>query len=234
MSPYQVFGEGLSDSKEQCSVCSAALRDLQTELLGLLDLNSTLPALRNVLRLDAHDTSTPAAAILRVVVELSAEVVSQGLEILLPAQGREPANKFDRVNVVGDHDKLGSLVLDEGGHVVEAVLDDSWLLGLGVLAILLGLGQLHEARFLRFLGLGHVLLAEAQELRCLVLVNRHVKLIDRWRDLQTHEHDALHSLKADVLRPSHETSQVALWLDVSTEAVVARRDLTRFVRWPKY
>merc|ERR1711934_541817 len=53
----------------------------QAHLLLLLGHELLLPGLSNVLGLDAHDTATPLALVVDVVVELSAEVLAQGLEL---------------------------------------------------------------------------------------------------------------------------------------------------------
>ena len=54
----------------------------------------------------------------------------------LAAQGREPHNELDGVNVVSDDDELGELLFDEVGNVVETELDDLLLLGSGDLLLL--------------------------------------------------------------------------------------------------
>jgi hypothetical protein len=58
--------------------------------------------------------------------------------IHLAAEGREPDDELDGVNVVGDHDELGLLALDQGGDVVDAVLQNAGLV-LGVTLLVLGL-----------------------------------------------------------------------------------------------
>ena len=88
-------------------------RDLQAELLGLLELDGLLAALRDVLRLDAHDAATPAAAVLGVLVELGLEVGGERLEVLLVllGDGRE-------------RDDCGALLVHESAQALLA-LDDA-------------------------------------------------------------------------------------------------------------
>jgi hypothetical protein len=52
----------------------------------------------------------------------------------LAAEGRKPDDDFDRVDVVGDHNKLSLLLFDEGGHVVQTKLDHGSGLGGSVVA----------------------------------------------------------------------------------------------------
>ena len=72
---------------------------------------------------------------------------------------------LDGVDVVGDDDELRGLLLDEGGDGVDAVPDDSRLLGGGVaLAGGAGLGALAKALLLRLLRLRAVLVQELEQL----------------------------------------------------------------------
>lgn len=83
----------------------------------------------------------------------------------LAAESGEPDNELDGVDVVGDGDELGLLLLNKGGDVVQAELDDSGGLrlnnSLGVLG--LSLGSLQEASLLLGLALGLVLVEELEE-----------------------------------------------------------------------
>lgn len=55
---------------------------------------------------------------------------------LLAAEGWEEYNHFDRIDVVGHHNKLGSAILDEVGNVVKAKLkEDGLRASLGVLRL---------------------------------------------------------------------------------------------------
>ena len=55
-------------------------------------------------------------------------------DVQLSAEVGQPDDKLDGIDVVGDHNQLGLLVLDELGDVVEAELE---VVGLGVLDLLL-------------------------------------------------------------------------------------------------
>lgn len=84
----------------------------------------------------------------------------------LSAQGGEVHDQLEGLDVVGDHDKVGFLLLDERGHVVETVLEHDGLgsLLLGVLAGVLELSLLDESLLLLLLVLGGVLSEELNQL----------------------------------------------------------------------
>jgi len=54
----------------------------------------------------------------------------------------------------------------------------------------------------------------------LVLVNRHVELIERWWHLEALEKNALHTLKLDILGPSSEARNITLGLDITSKTKV--------------
>jgi len=86
----------------------------------------------------------------------------------LAAEGREPDDDLDRVNIMGDADHGRLLLLDEGGDVVDAALHEHGLLTLGGSAAS-GLGGtgLLEALLLLLLGLRAVLVEHLEDLgRC--------------------------------------------------------------------
>jgi hypothetical protein len=92
----------------------------------------------------------------------------------LAAESGEEDDKLDRVNIVGNDDEVGLLLLDETDNVVETVLGKARLLGVlggrlvSLLGLGLGLGQ--ETRLLLLLGFGLVLVEELEELGGGVLV----------------------------------------------------------------
>mmetsp|Transcript_64423 Transcript_64423/g.106716 ORF Transcript_64423/g.106716 Transcript_64423/m.106716 type:complete len:254 (-) Transcript_64423:125-886(-) len=143
-------------------------------------------------------------------------------DFLLAAECGEPAHELNGFHIMGNDDELCNFVLDQCGDVVQTILDHLWLLGFDLLAIFLLLSHLHQAVLLRLPRLRHVLLHEAKYRRRLILVNGHVELVDRRWHLQAHEHDLLHALQADILRPFYKSTEVPLWLDVATQSVIAR------------
>jgi hypothetical protein len=125
--------------------------------------------------------------------------------------------------------------------VVETVLGDVGLLAdvLLLLALSDGSGLLGEALLLLGLGLGTVLVEDLESLGGKVTVGNVLELGNRRWDLQAHVKNLLLALKTDVsaahhqylqgvvdsgvcLRPSDHAADVALGLDVLTDAIVAR------------
>ena len=43
------------------------------------------------------------------------------------AQSGQPHHEFDWVNIVGNHNQFGLLLLDQSGHVIETALYELWL-----------------------------------------------------------------------------------------------------------
>ena len=80
--------------------------------------------------------------------------------VLLAAKGGQVDDALNGVDVVGNDDELGLVLLNQGGDVVESVLDVHGLGSLGVLGLSSGL----EAELLLLLGLGGVLGEELEEL----------------------------------------------------------------------
>jgi len=137
--------------------------------------------------------------------------------VLLTAELGQPADELNGVNVVGNNDELGRLVLDELGDVVESVFKLNGLLsGVDGLSVLLLLGNLNQSLLLLLASLRGVLVQESQKLGGLVLVNSIGKLGNGWGNLKTLEKDSLLTLKLDELGPFGETGQVTGRLDVST------------------
>ena len=141
----------------------------------------------------------------------------------LAAESGKEDNQLNGVNVVGDQDEGGLLVLDEADNVVETVLDVVGLLGdiLLLLALSDGGGLGVETLLLLGLGLRTVLGEELEGLGSGVAVQGVLELSDGRRNLQTHVQNLLLALKTDILGPLDEAGQVALGLDVLANAEVA-------------
>ena len=82
-------------------------------------------------------------------------------DILGSAEGREPADELDGVDVGGNDNELGLVVLNKGGNLVEAEFEHVWLLSLVVLSVNLVLGSLGESGLLLSLLLNRVVLEES-------------------------------------------------------------------------
>lgn len=141
----------------------------------------------------------------------------------LAAESRKEDDKLNWVNIVGDEDQRGLLVLNQSNNVVKTVLDGIWLLA-NILLLLTGLdsgGLLVETLLLLSLGLRAVLVQELEGLGSGVAVEGVLELGNRWWNLQAEVENLALALKADVGGPFHHTAKVAGWLDVLTDAKVA-------------
>lgn len=140
----------------------------------------------------------------------------------LAAESGQEDDELNGVDIVGDQDERGLLVLNQANHVVETVLDDVGLLAdvLLLLALLDGGSLLEETLLLLRLGLGAVLVKELEGLGGGVLVEHLLELGDRRRHLQAHVEDLLLALEADILGPLDHARQVALGLDGLADAEV--------------
>lgn len=142
----------------------------------------------------------------------------------LTAESRQEDDELNRVDIVGDQDQGGLLVLNQANDVVQTVLDGVGLLGdvLLLLALLDGGGLLQQTLLLLDLGLRAVLVEELESLGGGVLVEDLLELGDRRGNLQPHVEDLLLALQADILGPLHHARKVALGLDIGADTEVAR------------
>jgi len=94
-------------------------------------------------------------------------------------KGREPDDQFDGVDVVGDDDELGLFGFNEGGDVVQAILDTDGLLSLFQgLAGSLGSSGSSQTLLLLDLSFRLVLVEQAEQLGGSVLVQSTRELVD--------------------------------------------------------
>jgi len=139
----------------------------------------------------------------------------------LAAEGWKMHHQLDRVHVVGDHHQLSRLLLDQSGHRVEALSDNGGPFAGGVLFavhLLLGFGQ--ESLLLGLSAFGAVLVQKLHHLSGGGAIQGHRELVNRRRNFETLLKDGLLSLEDDVLGPADETGQIALGLDVLTDAEI--------------
>jgi len=133
------------------------------------------------------------------------------------AEGRQPHDDLNGVDVVSDDDQLGFLLLDELGDVVDSHLDAHWLLGGSVATSSLLLSSISNTLRLLGLGLGLELVEETEELTSLTLVECALELVDCWGELKALVQDAAGALQTDVLWPLDESGEVAGGTDVTTD-----------------
>ncbi len=135
----------------------------------------------------------------------------------LAAEGGQPEDEFNRINIVGDDDQLGLLGFYESGDVVDTVLDHDGLLSLidlGTTGSLLGEGT--QTSLLISIRFRAVLVKQLEELGSGVLVQGLGELVDRGRDLQTLLQDGSLTLQTNVRGPLDETGKITLGLNSLT------------------
>jgi hypothetical protein len=156
----------------------------------------------------------------------------------LAAEGGEEDNQLNGVNIVGDQDEGSLLVLNKADNVVQTELGGVGLLADILLLLALGDGGSLLGKTLLLLGLGlrAVLVEELESLgsdyealvvirhidcgRLTVAVSNVLELGNRRGNLQAKVEDLLLALKTDVRGPADHATEVALGLDVLTDAKV--------------
>jgi hypothetical protein len=140
-------------------------------------------------------------------------------DLHLTAEGGHPHDEFDGVDVTGDQDKLGLLLLDEGGDVLESELDNIGDLVVRFLSSSSGGGSLLDSLLLGGRSLRAVLVKKSEDSHGLVLAQSLGELVDRRGDLKTLVQDGTLTLDADILGPTDETTEVtALGADGSSNS----------------
>ena len=122
---------------------------------------------------------------------------------------------------MSDDNELGLLVLNESGDVVKTELKDNGLLGLDLLSFSLGDSGSNGSDLLFSNSLGSVLAQELQQVSRVVLVEGLGELVDLRRHLESLEEHSFLSLESNVSGPSHESGQISLGLDITTNSEVS-------------
>merc|ERR1719342_407936 len=130
-------------------------------------------------------------------------------------------DQLNGINIIGDHHKLGLLLLNQGGHSVNTMADDGSALG-GCILLTSSPGgsALPEPLLLGLLGLWPVLVHKLEQLGGSLTIQGGVELVHRWGHLKTGLKDNLLPLETDVLGPLNEPGEVPWWLDISSNAEV--------------
>lgn len=140
-------------------------------------------------------------------------------DLHLTAKSGHPHDKFDGVNITGDQDKLGLLLLDKGGDVLESELDNIGDLVVRFFASSSGGSNLLDSLLLGGRCLGAVFVEKSEDSHGLVLAQSLGELIDRRGDLKTLVQDSALALDADILGPSDETTEItSLGADGSSDS----------------
>jgi hypothetical protein len=119
------------------------------------------------------------------------------------------------IHIMSDDNQLGLFLLDQVGNGVDSRANHRRALGRHISAslhTLLSPGR--QTGLLLLLALRLVLVEQTEKLGSSLFVKGLVELVDGRGDLQTLQQNRLLALKANVLGPSHETSQITLGLNV--------------------
>ena len=140
-------------------------------------------------------------------------------DIVLFAESWEMENKFNWVDIMSDQYKLGFLLFNEGGDMVETEFDDDWFDRFSFFLVLFVLSLLLESLDFLFSSLWLILGEEFESFMGLISVQSVGELSDlRW-DLESGHQDSLLSLESDILRPFDESCEIHFVHNVSSNSV---------------
>mmetsp|Transcript_16935 Transcript_16935/g.23862 ORF Transcript_16935/g.23862 Transcript_16935/m.23862 type:complete len:246 (-) Transcript_16935:199-936(-) len=236
---YSHFGLFVCVCSSSSTICLGLSKRL--ELLGFFNSHSLLTLIKLGLSLETHDSTTPLAHQVSIIIELFLGKILQKVElsriflghtrqgntgsslqvdkstktslildnhkgnIHLTAQGRHPKDKFYGVDITGNQDKFSLLFFNQGGHVLQTVLDLVGSLFSRVLATGGSSSGILDALLLGRRGFGTVLVQQGKDSHGFILANGLGKLVNGRRNLQTLVQDSTLTLKTNVLGPTDET-----------------------------
>lgn len=180
------------------------------------DLNK-VGELSLVLAINVDESQSRGGLLTNNLTEASLALNDDEWDALLTAEGGKPHNELNGLNVVSDDDQLSLLLLNEASDVLEAILDNVGLLGLSLTSSLILSGS-EQTSLLLGGSLGSVGVQELEEQCGGVLVEGLGELVDHRGNLQALEQNSALALNADVTRPLDKAGQVALVLQVATDA----------------
>lgn len=196
---------------------STPLATVLVELVGEVSLGGADEGseLSLVLAVDLLESDNSGSLLVDDRAETSLALDNDVRDTHLPAESRKEDDELDGVDIVGDDDKGSLLGLNESDDVVETVLGEERLFGVGLgLALSGGSSGLGKTGLLLLLGLGAVLVQKLEQLGRGVLVESVGELGDGRGNLKTLVKDDLLALETDVLGPLDEAGEVGLGLDV--------------------
>ena len=139
----------------------------------------------------------------------------------LAAESGQPDDNLNGVNIVSNDDEGSLLGLNQSGDVVDTVLDDKGLLGLGLLTLLhLSSSSSGQTLLLLDAGLGAVLVDELEQLGGSVLVQDLGELVQSWGNLETLVQDLALTLEANIFGPLDIAGKILDGLDILTDTKV--------------
>jgi len=176
--------------------------------------------LRLVFLSDTGDRNTGGDLLVNQSSQSSLILDNHEGDLHLSAKSRHPHDEFDRIDIAGDEDKLGLLLFNKSGDVLESELDNVRCLAAGIsLSSGLGGSGFLEALLLGGRGLRSVLVEKSEDSHGFVLSKSLGELVDRRRDLQSLVENSSLTLDADILGPLDESTQVtSLGSDITSNS----------------
>ncbi len=158
-----------------------SLNSPNTSVLVIVSIEESSESLQVVLilLLDLSEGNTGGGLLVDNLTESGLSLNEAVWDFHLSAEGWEMNHQLNRDDIMGDSNKLGSLVLNKSGYVAETELSNDWLGSLlGFLTVSLSLGLFLESLSLLDLGLWGVLGEEGEELVGLVSLEGVGELVD--------------------------------------------------------
>jgi len=203
------------------------------EELGLDGLDELSKVSTEVLR-NIRDSNHSGGLLVDELAETGLVLDDSEGDVLLAAEGREPDDELEGLDIAGNDDKGGLALEDEVRDVVQTrtetgrtlgneVLDDLLALGSSGLLVLdlLGLSDLLGCLNALLADLGSLeglhLVHELEESNRSLLRQRVVEEVHRGRALETLDEDLLLTLKTDVVWPGNKVSKVTTVGDGSAD-----------------
>ena len=206
------------DSHDTTSVLSSESRVL---VVQRSEVTSKGVEVMLILFLDLSKSHTGGGLLVHELTETSL-VLDKGIgHVLLATEDWEVENKLDGVDIAGDKDELGLVVLDERGDGAQTESVD----GVGVtgLLVLASSGSfLLQSLGLLSLGLRLVFSQKLESFLGLVPLQSFLELGDLWWHTESLHEDLLLSLNSDVHRPLNKPRQILFVHDIAANAVVSR------------
>jgi len=201
--------------------------------ITLLDGGNKLRQLRFVLRSHFSESKDSGSLLVDDSSETGLALDNGIWDTHLAAESWKENNELNWVDIMSDENQAGLLVLDKGHNVIQTILDSIWLLRHFLALLALGNSRCFLLQSLLFLGLGlwAVFVEELEGLSRQILVKSVLELRERWWNLEAHLKNLALTLEADIFWPLYHTRQVAMRLNVLTNAKVAWALLNERILW---
>jgi hypothetical protein len=204
------LAEGSAGAQGELATTPLAADDLTAGEEASVDRADQILEVALILSVDLGEGSSDGGLLADGITETSLVLDDRVRDLLGAAQGGDPQDELDGLDVASNDDELGLLLLDGAGDLLETSDHRHGGLGgdglLGVLLLLLG--NLVKAGLALLAGLRGVLLHELEELVAAGAVEDLGELVDGRGDLQAALQHTLLALHRHERGPAHEAGQV--------------------------